>query len=627
MNSVSNAYAQLKKKFEQITKEMGQRAKDTRMSFQSYMERAQLSDRRGSEGEGVRGGHDGRDGYSDGDMHRVRNARSTHDAGNMRAVHSENDTVSQYTEPFTEHEDGSSALSSSSSLETPINADTDMHSEAMQHEVTPVADAPTKTSRSVHASEGLLARKSPLAPFSAPVHEEDVTDATDTRNQAERMHKVRDAHNVRSARTVATYAEQIKVVRTAQNALSRIYADYASLTPIDPRVKKVMIDAMDQYPANPSSLYAEGVQAKQALDRARTSVASFFGVQSREVIFTSGGTESNNLACKGVIEYCEQQIGYAQLGSLPISSRPHIIISTIEHPSIVEIALDYMQKGYHVSFVPVNEKGLINPKDIRKALTPETVLVSVMYANNEIGTVQPLKEITREIRHYKKSLGREMTDYPYMHTDASQAVLYEDMRVTGLHIDLLTVDGGKIYGPRGAGVLIKRQHVRMSHIMHGGGQELGFRPGTENMYAILGMNHALDIAHNEKEDESARLRTLSETLRESIVSRLLDVCPQISVNGDIDARLPNNVNICFPGLDAEFLVIRLDSLGVQLSSVTSCRASSEDSSSYVIEALGKSNCAQSSLRISLGRHTSALDVAHIVERVVQVVREQYLATA
>ncbi len=391
----------------------------------------------------------------------------------------------------------------------------------------------------------------------------------------------------------------------------RIYADYASLTPIDARVKKVFIEALDQYSANPSSLYKEGVAAKKALEEARISVANFFSVQKDEVIFTSGGTESNNLAFRGLINAWKNK-----------DSKPHIIISTIEHPSIIELALQLIEEGVEVSFVPVNEKGVIDAKDIKKALRPETILVSVIYANNEIGTIQPIKEITREVRHYKKSLNRDTGDFPYVHTDACQAVLYEDMRIPGLNIDLMSVDGGKIYGPRGCGALIKKRYIKLMPAMSGGSQEFGLRPGTENVASIVALKHALDIAHSEKDHETSRLKELRQTLMDLIFAKLNKKIPGMALNGDSELRLPNNINICFPGLDAEFLVLRLDVLGVAVSSVTSCRASNEDSSSYVIEALGKSDCALSSLRITLGRQTSAADIGFIAEKVSQAVLEQ-----
>lgn len=411
-----------------------------------------------------------------------------------------------------------------------------------------------------------------------------------------------------------------------------IYADYASLTPIDPRVKKVMFEAMDLFPANPSSLYKKGVQAKKALEDARMSVASFFSSNKNEIIFTSGGTESNNLVFRGILKAYEENIKNLRekARSVPQTSsvqpahpaRPHFVISTIEHPSIIEIALELTNEGFDVSFIPVNQDGLIDPKDIKKALRPETVLISIIYANNEIGTVQPLKEIAREVRHFKKGLGRDNSGYPYIHTDACQAALYEDMRILSLNIDLVTIDGGKVYGPRGIGVLVKRRHVNISPLFLGGNQENGLRPGTENLPAIIGLKHALDLAHNEKEEQSARLFELRETLLEMLISKLEEKVPGMKVNGTLEERLPNNLNICFPGIDAEFLVLRLDVLGVELSSVTSCRASNEDSSSYVIEALGRADCAESSLRITLGRFTTALDIGNIAEKISEAVLEQ-----
>lgn len=434
--------------------------------------------------------------------------------------------------------------------------------------------------------------------------------------------------------TVSSLFSRSKPIQsnTLESAHSNIYADYASLTPIDPRVKKVMFDAIDMYSANPSSLYKSGVQAKKALEDARASVAAFFGSNKDEIIFTSGGTETNNMVFKGVLKAFEENGSTMdskkviekklKQGEKIQAVKPHFIISTIEHPSIIEIALEMINQGIDVSFIPVNQDGIIDPKDIKKTLRPETVLISIMYANNEIGTIQPLKEIAREVRHYKKSLGRDNLGYPYIHSDACQAALYEDMRILSLNIDLMTIDGGKVYGPRGTGVLVKRRHVQISPILLGGSQELGLRAGTENVPAIIGLKHALDIAHNEREDESARLFELRETLLEMIMSKLQSKMNDIFVNGSLAERLPNNLNICFPGIDAEFLVLRLDVLGVELSSVTSCRATNEDSSSYVIEAIGRPDCALSSLRISLGRFTTSVDIGNIADRIVDSIVEQ-----
>lgn len=414
---------------------------------------------------------------------------------------------------------------------------------------------------------------------------------------------------------------------SANASTNRIYLDYASLTPMDPRVKKVMIDAIDEYSANPSSLYKEGVKAKKALHDARTSIGQFFSVQPDEIIFTSGGTESNSLAFQGVLD---------EFAASSENIRPHFIISTIEHPSIVEIALDLTNRGYDVSFVPVNSEGIVDPKDIKKALRPETILVSVMFANNEIGTIQPIKDIAREVRHYKKGLNRSAGDYPYVHTDACQAVLFEEMRMPSLGVDLLSVDGGKIYGPRGMGLLVKRRHVAMAPMLLGGSQEFGLRAGTENVPAIIGLKHALDIAHSERDEIVIKMKRFQETMKDLLFARLSAFIPEMSLNGHPTNRLPNNLNICFPNMDAEFIVLRLDALGIALSSVTSCRASNEDSSSYVIEALGKKvsggakdgandgadSCAQSSLRITFGRYTTGEEIAIAIEKIVQAVKEQ-----
>jgi cysteine desulfurase len=395
---------------------------------------------------------------------------------------------------------------------------------------------------------------------------------------------------------------------------NRIYLDHASLTPMDPRVKKVMMEAIDEYPANPSSLYKEGVKAKKALYDARVSIGQFFSVQPDEVVFTSGGTESNHLAFHGVLDECL---------AASDSAKPHFVISTIEHPSIVEIALDLTSRGYDVSFVPVNKDGIVDPKDVKKALRPETVLVSIMYANNEIGTLQPIKDIAREIRHYKKGLDRGAAEYPYFHTDACQAVLFEDMRISTLGVDLVSVDGGKIYGPRGIGALIRRRHVALAPVMVGGSQENGLRAGTENLPAIIGLKHALDIAHSERDEMTTKMGRFRESMHDLLFARLGTFIPNMSLNGHPSDRLPNNLNICFPNMDAEFLVLRLDALGIALSSVTSCRANDEDSSSYVIEALGKNDpCAGSSLRITFGRFTTTEDVATAIEGIVQAVKEQ-----
>ena len=398
----------------------------------------------------------------------------------------------------------------------------------------------------------------------------------------------------------------------------RIYLDFASVTPIDPGVRRLMNSVMKKYPANPSSLYQEGVLAKKVLEKARLSVATSLEAHADEIIFTSGGTEANNIAIVGVVQSAVREFSNVT-GDLN-KTRPHVISLSIEHPSVREVFRS-LEHICDVTYVEVDNSGIVDPKHIREALRKETVLVSVMYANNEIGTIQPISEIAKTIRHFKKEEGRTAGDYPFFHTDASQAASYCSLRTPALNVDLLTLDGGKIYGPRGVGVLYARRHTlaRLTPIYRGGGQEQSLRPGTENLPAIAGLALALEKTEQEKKKMKEIERV--SVLRERLLIGIKEILPHASLNGSADwsRRLPNNVNICIPNIDAELLVLRLDAKGICVSSVTSCRASAEDSSSYVIESLGKSpqdavqdakdeekakNCSKSSLRITLGRTTT-----------------------
>ncbi|MES3005434.1 MAG: cysteine desulfurase family protein [Patescibacteria group bacterium] len=381
-----------------------------------------------------------------------------------------------------------------------------------------------------------------------------------------------------------------KIIKNTQ----RVYLDYASLTPVDERVIKVMEKTMRMHSANPGSLYGEGVAAEKLLNKSRGDIARFFEVHADEIIFTSGGTEANNLAIKGIIS------GAIRKGVM----KPHIISLTTEHPSIRELLNVLTEEGKcEVSYVPVTENGIIDIKEFKTAFRLETVLVSVMYANNEIGVIQPISEIAKVIRSFRKDNNSE---YPYFHTDACQAAIYCPMRIPILGVDLMTIDGGKVYGPRGIGALYARRGIQkhlMSQIL-GGGQESNFRAGTENLPAIAGLAEALRICAKEKDSEIARLTPL----RDWLIEEMKKIVPKATLNGSLINRLPNNINICLPGKDSEFEVLRLDVKGVCVSSVTSCRSKSEDSSSYVIEGIGKKECAASSLRITFGRYTTRSEI-------------------
>ncbi len=392
-------------------------------------------------------------------------------------------------------------------------------------------------------------------------------------------------------------------VRVGRNVADKnIYLDYASLTPVDSRVLNVFNDTVVNLPCNTSSLYKGGVEAYKKLEQCRKTVADILEVQAEEVYFTSGGTESNNLAIKGLVRDISKKVSY----------KPHVISSVIEHPSVVEVIKSLVAEGLcDATYVAVGEDGLLDLKEFKKALRPETVLVSVQYVNNEIGTIQPIKEIAKLVRYHRKNV--TMSDLPYIHTDACQAPVYQPMRVPALGVDMLTIDASKIYGVRGTGILYKRRRVKLEPLMQGGSQENDLRPGTENLAGITSISRAFELCQQERSDESERVRMLRDDLLEHLIRNV----PKLKVNGSIkeDERLPNNINVCLEGIDAEFAVLKLDVAGISVSSVTSCRSKNEDSSSYVISAMYNSDsgdsadCSKSSLRITLGRFTTKDDIS------------------
>jgi cysteine desulfurase len=385
------------------------------------------------------------------------------------------------------------------------------------------------------------------------------------------------------------------------------YFDYASTTPLDPRVFRVMKPYMVEHYANPSSLYKEGVEARRVINESRKKVASILQSRPEEIIFTSGGTESNNIAILGTYFYHKNVLKKEKI---------HFVTTSIEHSSVLEVFEHVRNMGAKVTYVSPEENGVVSPKKIEEALRPETVLVSVMYANNEIGTVQPIREIGKII---KAISAKSPTSPISFHVDACQGGLYLPLLVHDLNVDLLTLDGSKIYGPKGTGVLYKKggafSGLPLSPVIFGGGQENGLRSGTENVPGIVGFGEALHIAHKEKATEIVRLRLL----RDKMQAELLGKVKGLKVNGDVDKRLPNNLNICLSGLDAEYAVLRMDVLGFALSSVTSCKTLSEDSSSYVIEELyGDSSCSKSSLRITLGRFTTQKQINDLIKALLTV---------
>ena len=373
---------------------------------------------------------------------------------------------------------------------------------------------------------------------------------------------------------------------------NRIYLDYAAAAPVRPEVRK-LLGSFDMV-GNPGTIHAEGLAVKKVLEDAREKVARATFSRASEIIFTSGATESNNIAIFGSV--------FAWMAANP-GKKPHVIASVIEHPSVLEVCKHMEEKGIaDITFIPVNQEGIVDVKKLREALHPETVVASVIFASNEIGVLQPVADIAKEIRHYKKhTLGNHDSKYPLLHTDASQAPLYEELDLRTLHVDMMTVSSEKIGGPSSVGALFVKSGTKLEKILMGGSQEMNLRPGTENIAGIVGFAKALELAVAERESESARIREIQNycfaELEKNFAGKFI-------VNGSREHRLPNNVNITFPGFDSELLVIELDARGIAVSEKSACNT--EDTESYVIQSLRSSDIG--SIRISFGRGTRKGDI-------------------
>lgn len=370
----------------------------------------------------------------------------------------------------------------------------------------------------------------------------------------------------------------------------RIYLDYAALTPIDGRVLRVMNAYSSSVYANASSLYREGVAAKKALDEGRKKVADFVHARPEEIFFTSGGTEANALAFEGAGRAAHRN-GIA---------KPHLIISNIEHSSIMETA-DMLEKhGVEVTRLAVDSSGLISLDELKKAIKPNTFMVSIMTVNNETGAIQPIREIAKAIRNARKTLHPPpSTLYPLFHTDAAQG-MYQDLNVEKLGVDLLTLDGSKVYGPRGIGCLYVKKGTPIEPIIYGGGQEKGLRSGTENVPAIMGFAEALEIVGKEegrRKKENERV----QGLKDYFIAGLKKIRPDIVVNG---TGAPHILNVSIPGIDSELFVLRLDAKGIACSTKSSCLRDEDES--YVLKAIGADS--KTSVRFSFGRMTRGGDL-------------------
>lgn len=404
--------------------------------------------------------------------------------------------------------------------------------------------------------------------------------------------------------------------------MQRIYLDNAATTSLDREVKKAMEPYFGDAYGNPNSLHWFGQQARAAIDAARETIAGAIGARFREIIFTGSATEANNLALRGAIRKARPTFA-ALHGNRPM----RIIVSSVEHDSILDTARELEKEGVEVVVIPVDTRGFVDLQALVAALDERTVLVSIMYANNEIGSIQPIKEIAEIIRTFRQ---REdaLPYYPLFHIDAVQAFQFLDCSVDALGIDMMTLSAHKIYGPKGVGALYARTMDSVTHMhddrlyiigprISGGGQEFGMRSGTENVPAIVGFAKAVELTKEHRcnmTEQVARLRSI-------FWERLRGACFGVVLNNPFSeggAYLPNIVNVHFPGRKGGDLLIALDLHGIAVSSGSACAARSA-TPSHVLRALGySSDRAGESVRFSLGRHTTEADIAHAIEVLVKI---------
>lgn len=386
-----------------------------------------------------------------------------------------------------------------------------------------------------------------------------------------------------------------------------IYLDHAATTPLDPTVKKAMEPFWSENFGNPSSIYQLGIKAKKDLNEARGKIAKILGAEASEIIFAAGGTESANLAILGLSRTIQKTL-----------KKPgHIITTKIEHPAVLNSVLALEEEGFDVSTLPVDKHGLIAPEQIKKAVKPETILVSVMYANNEIGTIEPIALIGKLLKKINQERKTKKLPKIYFHTDACQAAGYLDLNVERLGVDLLTLNGSKIYGPKGSAILYIRAGTPLRPLIFGGGQEKGLRSGTENVPAYAGLAKALELAQKNRKEEARRLEKLSRNLTE----RILKTIPKTFLNGHPEKRLPNNVNITILDIEGEALLLHLDQYGICASTGSACHSQTLQPS-HVLQAIGlPREIIHGSLRLTLGKETTKKNIDYVLRVLPPIVKK------
>ncbi|MBR6165511.1 MAG: cysteine desulfurase NifS [Clostridia bacterium] len=374
----------------------------------------------------------------------------------------------------------------------------------------------------------------------------------------------------------------------------RIYLDYAATAPVLPEVVDAMLPFFMSCYGNPSGIHGTGREARKGIEQARRQTAAALGAESSEILFTSGGSESDNLAVQGTA-YALRDRGN------------HLITSKIEHPAVLNTCRWLEKQGFQVTYLPVDSYGMIDPEAVRNAIRPETILVSIMTANNEIGTVEPVAEI-----------GEICGDCGVLfHTDAVQAIGAMELQADKIHADLISLSAHKFHGPKGTGALYIRKGTRIETLIHGGSQERGLRAGTENTAGIVGMGKAIEIAENTRTENVRK----TVELRDLLIREILNRIPGAVLNGHPDRRLPNNCHFSFPGVESEALLLRLDLAGIAASGGSACTSGSMEPS-HVLQAIGlQPERLGSSIRLTLGRETTREEILQTVQALTEIVAD------
>lgn len=407
------------------------------------------------------------------------------------------------------------------------------------------------------------------------------------------------------------------------NTPTKIYMDHAATTSTSVEVVNFMLPYFGEEYGNPSSLYSSGRKSRSAIEKSRANIANVLGVEKDEIFFTASGTESDNMAILGIARANRNH------GN-------HVLVSAIEHKAVIESVKQLEKEGFVVEYIPVDSFGMIDVNDVVSRLTDKTILISVMYANNEIGTVQPIKELfeaIRESRSNKQVANREGNSrsefpsaehytlnancFPILHTDACQAAGYLSLNVKELGVDAMTLNGSKIYGPKGIGILYKNKNIKLEPIIFGGGQEGGLRSGTENLPAIVGFDFALSRVEERREKEFIRLTEL----RDYFIGGLKNNIPDLVLNGHPSSRLPNNIHISIPGIEGESMLLMLDELGIQASTGSACSASDLQVSHVLLAVKQDVSLMHGSLRFSIGESTKKEDCDYVMSSLFSIVKK------